>query len=256
MEQVEPDVEEQIQEQEANAQPQAASQVVSEGQETDTENEVSTENLEPDTPDWFMKDKYKSVEEQAKSAFELQKKMGKYWGKSSDEYTIEGIEGVQKDDPLLANLSPALQEIGLSQEGFNHLIKEYQQANVKMMQGYEEQLKKELTEKDVHTYQSVNKWMNESFNKEEIEQIQNNWLMTPKDFQMFNQLRLMMGERTNVPSSTGNNAVKFESSQEVENDKVKYKTELKQGLRAKDKNYENDLAARFRDARTRELRKR
>jgi hypothetical protein len=220
-----------------------------------TGEEVTPEaTAEPEHPEWFMKDKYKSIEEQARSAYELQKKMGKNWGAPSEDYTLEGIEGVSKDDPLVANLMPALKDIGLSQEGFKNLVTQYQEANVKMMKSFEEQLKKELTQEDAATYNDVDKWMTENLTAEEKATIQNGWLMSGKDFKLFNQLRLMAAPSTSVPSSTTNEGARFESSAEVENDKIKYRKEVKQKLRVPDSNYENELARRFRDAKGRELR--
>jgi len=221
---------------------------------TDQTNEATTES---ETPEWFMKDKYKSIEEQAKSAFELQKKMGKYWGAPAENYQVEGIEGLEgiaKDDPLVANLMPALKEMGLSQDGFTNLVKQYQDANIKMMKGFEEQLKTELTTKDAATYNAVDKWMQENLTKEERAQVQNNWLMSAADFKLFNQLRLMAAPSTSVPSSTAASTARFESSKEVENDKIKYRKEVSQKLRVPDKNYENELASRYRDSIAREIR--
>lgn len=209
---------------------------------------------EEETPEWFMKDKYKSVEEQARAGFELQKKMGKFWGSPKDDYSVEGMDGIDSNDPLIANLAPALKDIGLSQEGFSHLAKQYQEANMKMVKNFEETLKKELTTNDAHTYKEVNSWMNDNFSKQDQEQVVNNWLMTPDDFKLFNTLRLMAGNSTSVPSSNADNTIKFETSKEVENDKITYRKEIKEGLRVKDKNHENSLATRFRDARQRELR--
>jgi hypothetical protein len=221
--------------------------------ESDYTEKKEEETKEPETPEWFMKDKYKSVEEQAKSAFELQKKMGKYWGSPQDKYSVEGMEGIDKNDPLIENLSPVLKEMGISQEGFKHLVNEYMNANSKMVQSMEEELKKTLTTTDAHTYNSINKWMAENLTKEESDMVKNNWLMSAADFKLFNQLRLMAAPSTSVPNSA-TNAVQFESSQAVENDKIKYKKELRAGSRVQDKNYENELAARFRDAIARELR--
>lgn len=210
--------------------------------------------IQEDHPEWFMKDKFKSHDEQAKAYHELQKKMGKFWGAPKDNYTIEGIEGIAENDQLLANLMPAIKELGLSQDGFESLVKNYQQANINMMQKYAEDLKKELTENDVHTYKECNKWMQDNLTPEEIEMVQNNWLMTPEDFKLFNILRLKAAPSSNVPSSSADNTVKFETSKEVTNEKIKYKSEIREGKRVKDPNYENELAARFRDARSRELR--
>ena len=149
---------------------------------------------------------------------------------------------------------PALKDIGLSQDGFKHLVEGYKEANLKMVKTLEEELKKELTVNDAHTYQAVNKWMGENLTAEEVSTVQNNWLLTPADFKLFNQMRLMAAPSTNIPSSSANDGVKFESSVEVENDKIKYRTEIKNNMRAKDKNHENELAARFRDAKSREIR--
>jgi len=210
---------------------------------------------EPESPEWFMKDKFKSIDEQAKSYKELSTKMGKYWGSPQDGYSVEGMEavGIEANDPLIAGLTPALKEMGISQEGFQHLVGQYFEANKAMVAEMEASLKKTLTETDAHTYQAIDKWMTDNMSAEEATMVKNNWLMTPEDFKLFNNLRLMAAPSTNVPSNSVN-PVRFESSKEVENDKIKYKKELKTGTRVQDKNYEDTLAARFRDAVARELR--
>lgn len=208
---------------------------------------------EPETPDWFMKDKFKSIEDQARSYKDLVGKMGKFWGSPEDNYKNDGIEGLEENDPLVAALTPALKELGVSQEGFAHLVNGYMQANKEMLKGFEDNLRQTLTTTDAHTYQAVDKWMNDTLTKEEATQIKNNWLMTPEDFKLLNNLRLMAAPSTNVPN-TGNVGTTFESSESVTNEKVKYKQEVKQGIRVKDKNFENELSSRHRDAVAREIR--
>lgn len=212
-----------------------------------------TDIKEPETPEWFMKDKFKTIEDQAKSYKELSSKLGKFWGSPEDQYKSDGIEGLDDNDPLVAALTPALKEIGISQDGFAHLVNGYMAANKEMLKGFEENLRKTLTTTDAHTYQAVDKWMNDNLTKEEAMLVKNNWLMTPEDFKLFNNLRLMAAPSTNVPN-TGNTGANFESSDAVTNEKVKYKQEVKQGIRVKDKNFENELSARHRDAVARELR--
>ena len=238
---------ESVQAQDEQTQPLDTPADTSANQESD-----DTPDSTPDSPEWFMKDKYKSVDEQARAAYELQKKMGKYWGNPKDNYSIEGIEGVTENDPLISGIGPALQEMGISQEGFKHLVGAYQESQKKMVDNFEAELKKALTEDDAHTYLACDKWMNENLSPEDKAQIQNSWLLSPQDFKLFNQLRHMIPSNSNVPS-TMDNVQKFESSKEVENDKIKYRTEIKQGLRVKDRNYENELSQRFRDARARGL---
>lgn len=217
----------------------------------DIKEDVKSEELE--SPEWFMKDKFKSIDDQAKSYKELTTKMGKFWGAPSEGYKVDGMEGLDAGDPLIAGLSPALKEMGISQEGFQNLVGKYMEANKAMMGEMEAELKKTLTTTDAHTYQSITKWMDESLTPEESAQIKNNWLMTADDFKLFNNLRLMLAPSTNVPSGQGT-GVKYESSNEVTNEKIKYKKELKSGSRVQDKNFENELAARFRDAAAREQR--
>jgi hypothetical protein len=163
------------------------------------------------------------------------------------------MDGIEQNDPLIAGLTPALQEMGISQEGFQNLVGKYMEANRAMMGEMEAELKKTLTTTDAHTYQSITKWMDDSLTPEESMHVKNNWLMTAEDFKLFNNFRLMMAPSTNVPSGN-TNAVKYESSKEVTNEKIKYKKEVKSGTRVQDKNHEDSLAARFRDAAARELR--
>lgn len=217
-----------------------------------TEPEVK-KDPEPETPDWLMKDKFKTAEDQAKAYKELSSKLGKFWGAPSEGYKVDGIEGIEANDPLIAILTPALKEMGISQDGFQNLVNQYMNANKVMMGEMEAELKKTLTTTDAHTYQAITKWMDDSLTPEEATQIKNNWLMTADDFRLFNNLRLMLAPSTNVPTNN-QNAVKYESSTEVTNEKIKYKKELKAGTRVADKNFENQLAARFRDAAAREQR--
>ena len=221
--------------------------------DTTTTDKTDTTKTEPETPDWFMKDKFKTIEDQAKSYKELSSKLGKFWGSPEENYKPDGIDGLEDNDPLVAALTPALKELGISQDGFAHLVNGYMAANREMLKGFEDNLKQTLTTTDAHTFQAVDKWMNDNMTKEEATQIKNNWLMTPEDFKLFNNLRLMAAPSTNVPNQ-GNAGGSFESSDAVTNEKIKYKQEVKQGLRVKDKNHENELSGRLRDAVAREIR--
>lgn len=206
---------------------------------------------EPVTPDWFMKDKYKTIEDQAKARFDLEKLMGKNWGAPKDDYVVEGIEGITANDPLLEHLKPHLKELGLSQNGFASLVKSYQDANIAMAKKIEAEVAETLTKTEAMTVQAVDKWLQNSFSDADRKTIQS-WIMSVDDFKILNSVRLMMPGNSSVPSSTGNNAVKFESTAEVTNEKTKYRTEVSQGLRVADKNHENQLQQRWRDAYQRE----
>lgn len=218
-----------------------------------TDKTDTSDPTEPETPDWFMKDKFKSIEDQARSYKDLVGKMGKFWGSPEDNYKPDGIDGLEENDPLVSALTPALKELGISQDGFAHLVNGYMAANREMLKGFEDNLRQTLTTTDAHTFQAVDKWMNDNLSKEEATQVKNNWLMTPEDFKLFNNLRLMAAPSTNVPNN-GQAGAAFESADAVTNEKVKYRQEVKQGIRVKDKNFENELSSRHRDAVARELR--
>lgn len=235
------------------AQPNETKSVTSQPNSDNTTETKTTETPEPETPDWFMKDKFKSIEDQARSYKDLVGKMGKFWGSPEGEYMPDGIDGLEAGDPLVTALTPALKELGVSQDGFAHLVNAYMAGNKEMLKGFEDHLRQTLTTTDAHTFQAVDKWMNENMTKEEAMQIKNNWLMTPEDFKLFNNLRLMAAPSTNVPNS-GQAGATFESTDAVTNEKIKYKKEVKEGIRVKDKNFENELSGRLRDAAARELR--
>ncbi len=211
---------------------------------------------EPAAPDWFMKDKYKSIEDQAKAQYEMQTligKMGRNWGPPKDEYKLDGIEGLNPNDPVLANLKPALKEMGLSQEGFANLVKSYQSAQMEAVKKLDTELRQTLTQKDAVAITDVDNWLNDSFTPEDAETMRS-WIVNEKDFHLLSTLKAMIPNKSNVPSTMSSNAVQFESVKQVEQDKIKYLNELKTGLRVEDKNYRDQLNIRFREAYLRENR--
>ena len=206
---------------------------------------------ETSMPDWFMKDKYKTIEDQAKAQYDMQKLMGKNWGAPKDDYTIDGIEGIVKDDPLLSHLKPHLKELGLSQDGFASLVKGYQTAQIAMADKMAAEVAETLTKTEHQAVQSVDRWLQEAFSEEDRKTVQS-WILSVNDFKILNTVRLMMPTGSSVPSSTANNGVKFESTGEVDNEKIKYRKEVSTGIRVADKNFENELQGRWRDAYKRE----
>lgn len=213
---------------------------------------TSTTTPEPDAkkdegfPDWFMRDKFTSEMEQAKAYPELLKKVGKNWGAPKDDYSLDGIEGIAKEDALLPHLKPVLKGLGLSQDGFSELVKGYTEAQVAMGKQMEEQLKTELTQREAQTVQDVDRWLKDTFSEEDRQTVQS-WIVSIKDFQLLNTLRVHMAPTTNVPSSTSS-AAGHETVAQVENEKVKYRKEVAGGHRVADKNFEDELQARWRDA--------
>ena len=69
-----------------------------------------------DKPEWYQSDHFKSVDEQAKSYGELQKKFGSFVGSPKDGYELP--EGFSKEDALAQEVIIFGEETNLSKEGF------------------------------------------------------------------------------------------------------------------------------------------
>lgn len=70
-----------------------------------------------DKPEWYQADHFKSVNEQAKSYSELQKKFGSFTGTPKDGYSLP--EGVDKDDALAVEFITLATDMGMNQKGFD-----------------------------------------------------------------------------------------------------------------------------------------
>ena len=70
-----------------------------------------------DKPEWYLSDKYGSVNEQAKGYSELQKKFGAMTGTPKDGYALP--EGVDKDDALAVEFITLATDMGMNQKGFD-----------------------------------------------------------------------------------------------------------------------------------------
>jgi len=205
-------------------------------------------------PDWFMADKYTSIEEQARAQYDMQNKIGKHWCPPKDDYLIEGIDGIKIDDPVVAHMKPLFKEIGLSQEGFNTILKGHQDAYSSVIKAQEEAFQKGMTPERAARINEVNKIISERLPPAIAEKAKE-WVTSHEDFDALDYFVKQMPQSTNVPSSTNAAATRFESTKDVEADKVKYLNEIKAGLKVEDKTYRNQLNQRFADAWKRENKK-
>lgn len=237
--------------QEPVTQDKSASEGESEQESKETESQEG--ESEEDDKSWFMKDKFENETEQAKAYSALLKKMGKNWGAPKDDYSLEGIEGVEADDPLLTGLKPALKDMGLSQEGFKSLVSSYNDA----LANYSKQIENEMTEylknspEDAQTVRTVEKWINESFDEKDANKMKA-WIGSVDDFKLLNKIRAHMPPKSQVPSSTANSVSHFETRAQVEQAKIEYKQAVKDGTKKPNKEFENELMQRFKDAYLRE----
>lgn len=105
--------------------------------ETQPQQEESTWNYAEgvpgigEPPEYFKKDKYANITEQAKAYRELEKRFGSFTGAPeeyavniAEELTEKGIE-ITKDDPLYEEAIKFAKESHMSQEGFDNMMNLY-----------------------------------------------------------------------------------------------------------------------------------
>lgn len=205
---------------------------------------------------WLLRDKFKGeseadiIRQQAMAYPELQSKMGKYWGAPKDgAYDTKAVEelGFAGDDPLLKGILPALAEMGIGQEGFKKLAAAYDDSLKQMGRQIEESVQKSMTPADIENVKQVENWL-KRFGKEEQERIKS-WAVTTEDFNMLNTLRALtnVAPGNNVPAQSANYGYKYETSRDVEQEKIKNHDRYK-----RDSDYRNEIGRRYRDAAIRE----
>lgn len=119
-------------------------------QTAETQNTQTTETAPPEwflmegvpgtgeAPEFYKKDKYGSLAEQAKAYQELEKRFGSFTGSPKDgEYSVSlsdelvdmGVS-IEPDDPLYADAVEFAKESNMSQDGFNKLMNLYAMSKV------------------------------------------------------------------------------------------------------------------------------
>lgn len=96
---------------------------------------------EGEKPEW-LKEKYKSVEDQAKAYSELEKKFGGFTGAPDEDYELtvpEGIEGeFDIEDPRISWFQQVAKDSNMSQDTFTQMLHGWVQQEVDGMNGSRE----------------------------------------------------------------------------------------------------------------------
>lgn len=198
-----------------------------------------------DKPEW-LKDRYKSVSDQAMAYGELEKKMGEFKGAPKDGYTMEGLEGINADDPLIGHFKETFKDLNLSQKGFDRIATEFaqlqqQQANVAVA----EEMKKMGPNAKQRIQETVSR-IDNKFTPEVAETIKG-WLITASDFDAFDGM-LAMEPRSSAPTyDQAYQQPDYESVKEVLNEKETNWARYKE-----DENYRGSVSKRLHMAHARE----
>ena len=196
-------------------------------------------------PEWFMKDKYSSIEEQAKAYSELNSKTGGNWGAPKGDYVLSEDSGVPQNDPMLSHMQTELKEIGLSNQGFNKLLKSYWSAADKVVQNEAQEVAKTLHKEQASMVTQVDKQLNQLLGNEEAHRVKG-LIRTVEDFQSISKLLAHVPTSSNIPSQSHGMPVAFESVNDIEKEKGDNNDRYK-----KDQTYRRELSAREVQARQR-----
>ena len=171
---------------------------------------------EGDRPEW-LKGKYKTMADQAKAYNELEKKLGEVRGAPKDGYDLDSIEGLDKDDPMLQHFSETFKDLNLSQDGFERILKEFNEVQMNMVQGSMEEEVKKLGPNAKQELNQLNNWVNNTFDEQTAGTIRN-WVASADDVKALQSLRAFQ-PKSSIPSQADVMSVaSYESSKEVQNE--------------------------------------
>lgn len=107
------------------------------------EEEIKLEK--PDNiPDKFWDDKNGTkIDNLVKSYNELEKKLSQKPSKAPENYALDGLEGVNSDDPMLSKYSEWAKDNNITQEAFTELAKTFIDGSLQAEENYKINLKKE-----------------------------------------------------------------------------------------------------------------
>lgn len=143
----------------------------------------------------FLKEKYKTVADQAKAYVEVEKKLGAFKG-APEQYdlSLEGYPDLKfsQDDPMFKDFLEGAKKNGVSQEYVTELLSTYAQALTANIPDPDAELQK-LGPNGKQDLQILSQWANNTFSPSEVN-IFNNMLTTADAVRFFEKVRSMTTE--------------------------------------------------------------
>lgn len=177
---------------------------------------------EGDRPDWF-KERYKTVEDQARAYDTLEKKFGGFVG-APESYTYEGFDetGLKLDGehPLTKGFLDVAKKSNMNQATFNELSKLFGQFVNDLRPPSKEQVLKDLGDEGPRMLTNLSNWAGNIFTKEEMSDLSRE-VKSPALIKLLNKIRL---HATN--SQTINNMPKPGKVTEHSGQRVRTKQEI------------------------------
>ena len=122
-----------------------------------------------ETPEVIYAGKYKSVSELEKGYQNLQSKLGNFTGAPEAYEANEGIE-VSEDNPLYSKLQELGKEIGLNNDGYNALVKMYNDTMAEQQAIYDQEAEAEfakLGDNAQERVRNINDWSKANLSEDE-----------------------------------------------------------------------------------------
>jgi hypothetical protein len=222
---------------------------------------VPTDSATLATPEWkwadeilgkgprpeFLKEKYGSVEDQAKAYLELEKRMGEFKGAPKDGYKFDNLpDGFSAEDPLLQGFSETFKEMNLSQEGFERVIGKFVElANVDNTVVSNENLMRELGADGKMIMDRVDNWMS-NFSEQDQKTIRS-WGMSAEDIRALDAIRAGRSPSRAPTTHEAESRYVYETAKHVEAEK-----NANWARYTRDDAYREEITRRWTDALLRE----
>jgi len=171
-----------------------------------------------DKPEW-MKEKYKTVSDQAKAYVELEKRMGEVAGSPKDGYNYEGIEGLSGDDPMVSHFANTFKELNLSQKGFERVINEFVGMQSESMQVNAEAEVKKLGVDGAIQVERINTWLGNTFDDATAQTIKG-WVSTAEDIKALQSLKSFQPQSSIPSAQTAQMSAGYETVKELRNEQA------------------------------------
>lgn len=176
-------------------------------------------NGEGPRPAW-LKEKYKTVAQQAAAYSELEKKLGEFKGAPKEGYKLEGtFEGLDTNDPMLQKFLPKFQELNMSQDAVNKLVGEWVDYKSSFATVSLEDEMKKLGPEGKELIDVNAQWMKNNFSPEMFDTM-SGWVQTADDLRALNAIRT--GQKLSSSPTAGEmkGSMVYESLKDIRSEKT------------------------------------
>lgn len=203
-----------------------------------------------DVPDWFLADKYRTVEDQAKAAYELRKKLGSKAEDAPEHYSLDYDKyGIDKEDPVLAEFNPFFKEMNLPQKDYEKIIEKFVEIQQKSHESFAKQKAEAFNafgEETRETMSRINNWMANKFSEQEQQALQD--FMTSAE-----NIRIIEKMRQSAPKSAPPTANQISAAAPVETlASINAEIQKNWSRMTSDQNYRSMMERKRREAHQRE----